>query len=303
MELLNKLCQTHAPSGNESAMTHFLLDYIKKNKSSWAHQPKVYSGENFQDCIILVFGKPRTAVFAHIDSIGFTVRYENQLIPIGGPEVEEGYELVGKDHLGIIDCKLIIDEENRLFYNFGRPIATGTDLTYKCNFIETDDFVQSCYLDNRLGVYNALKLAETLKDGAIVFSTYEEHGGGSVPFLIKYLYENHQIKQALVSDITWITEGVVHGEGVAISMRDKNIPRKAYLDKILKIAHHSKIPFQIEVEGFGSSDGKEIHNSPYPIDWCFIGAAESNVHTPTEIVHKKDIKAMLEMYQVLMEQL
>ena len=303
MKLLEQLCQIHAPSGNEQKMAQFLLDYIQQHKENWFCQPEIYSGEGFQDCIILKFGEPRTAIFAHMDSVGFTVRYENQLVPIGGPEILSGYKLVGEDKFGLIECTLNVDEENRLFYDFGRPIITGTDLVYKCDFIETDDYVQSCSLDNRLGVYNMLKLAETLKNGVIIFSAYEEHGGGSVPFLIKFIAEKYNIKQALISDITWITDGIRHGEGVVISLRDHNIPRKAYINRILDIAHESSIPYQLEVEGSGSSDGREIQKSPYPIDWCFIGAAESNVHSPKEKAHKADINAMLDMYRVLMEQL
>src|SRR5690606_38271842 len=121
----------------------------------------------------------------------------------------------------------------------------------------------SCYLDNRLGVFNCLKLAETLKDGLIVFSCWEEHGGGTVPFLVKYIYEKWKVKQALVSDITWITEGVAHGAGVVISMRDSSIPRRAYVDKIIGLAEESGISYQLEVERSGGSDGREIQNSPY----------------------------------------
>jgi putative aminopeptidase FrvX len=303
MQLLKQLCQIHAPSGNESNMTNFLLNYIEKEKKNWRHEPVIYAGDKLQDCIILKFGNPRTAVFAHVDSIGFTVRYENQLVPIGGPEIQKGDILTGKDSNGIIECTIDVDDENRVFYNFGRPIRTGTDLVFKCDFVETNEFVQSCYLDNRLGVYNALKLAETLKNGVIVFSTYEEHGGGSVPFLLKFIVEEFGIHQALISDITWTTDGVQHGNGVAISLRDKNIPRKKYLDSILEIAERSAIPYQLEVEGNGSSDGREIQYSPYAMDWCFIGAPESNVHTPKEKVFKSDINSMLAMYSTLMEQL
>ena len=95
MKLLKEMCAIHAPSGNETPMTNFLLKYIDKNKKQWKHKPKVFSGDGFQDCIVLVFGKPRTAVFAHIDSIGFTVRYGNELVKIGGPRTVDGFKLVG----------------------------------------------------------------------------------------------------------------------------------------------------------------------------------------------------------------
>ncbi|WP_416868075.1 MAG: aminopeptidase [Imperialibacter sp.] len=303
MKLLKDLCAVHAPSGDEAPMKEFLLSYINKQQKTWKVRPEIIQGPEFQDCLILAFGNPRTAIFAHMDSIGFTVRYDNQLVPIGGPDADTGTLLVGEDSLGPIECKLVLNEEGRAFYEFGRAIDRGTGLTYKCNFRQHDDMVTTCYLDNRLGVYNALKVAETLEHGVIVFSAWEEHGGGSVQYLTKYLYERWQIKQALVSDITWVTDGVHHGKGVAVSMRDKNIPRKSYVHRIIAIAQSSGVPFQLEVEGSGSSDGRDVQISPYPIDWCFVGAPESNVHSPNETVHKDDITAMVSLYEVLMAEL
>ena len=184
-----------------------------------------------------------------------------------------------------------------------RAIDRGTTLTFKSNFREDENFVQCCYIDNRLGVWNALQVAETLEDGIICFSCWEEHGGGSVGYLAKFIYENYGVKQALISDITWITKGIKHGEGVAISMRDSGLPRMSYVNKIIDLAKESSIPFQLEVENSGGSDGNALQRSPYPFDWCFIGAPEDNVHSPDEKVHKKDIETMVALYQYLMKNL
>ena len=303
MKLLQEMCAIHAPSGNEVAMTNFLLKYIDKHKKKWKHKPKVFSGEGFQDCIVLVFGKPRTAVFAHIDSIGFTVRYGKQLVKIGGPRTVDGFHLVGTDEKGPIDCTLNVDKENAITYKYKRELVRGTELTFKPEWRETKDYVQCCYMDNRLGVWNALKLAETLKDGIIVFSCWEEHGGGSVSYLQKFIYDKYKVKQALISDITWVTEGVPHGKGVVVSLRDSLVPRKSYINRILDIASKSKIPYQMEVEGSGGSDAKELQMSSNPWDWCFVGAPEDNVHSPNEKVFKSDIDSMVKLYKVLMEKL
>jgi putative aminopeptidase FrvX len=302
-KLLKSLCEVHAPSGNEIAMNEFLLSYIQKQKKKWKVKPEIITGEEFQECIILRFGKPRTAIFAHMDSIGFTVRYFNQLLPIGSPDAEMGTKLVGHDSLGPIECELEFDKENHAFYKFNRQIDRGTELTYKIEFSESKNFIQSAYLDNRLGIYNALKVAEKLQDGIIVFSCWEEHGGGSVPYLAKYIYERWNIRQALISDITWISDGVTPGKGVAISMRDRNIPRKSYVKRIIDIAIKRKIDHQLEVEGSGSSDGRELQTSPYPFDWCFVGAPEQNPHTPHEKVYKHDITTMIDLYGWLMKDL
>jgi putative aminopeptidase FrvX len=303
MRLLEQLCEVPAASGSESEMKNFLLTYVKENQENWKSKVEIIHGENFQDCLMLKFGQPRTAIFAHMDSVGFTVRYQNQLLPIGSPDAESGTRLVGRDEMGLIDCALEFDKEQHAFCVFGRTIERGTPLTYKPSFKETRNFVASPYLDNRLGVYAALMVAETLKDGVIVFTTWEEHGGGSVPYLAKHIYEEWNIRQALVADITWVTDGISHGNGVAISMRDRNIPRQSFVKKIIGLAKEHGIPFQVEVEGVGSSDGRELQLSPYPIDWCFVGAPEDGAHSPHERVHKDDIKSMIELYHILMEKL
>jgi putative aminopeptidase FrvX len=303
MKLLKAMCAISAPSGNEIAMTNFVLDYIKKNQKKWKVKPEVLYGDGFQDCIVLVFGKPRTAIFAHLDSIGFTVRYGTELVRIGGPRTENGFKLVGEDGKGKINCTLKVDGERNLSYEFKREIERGTMLTFQPDFRETKDFVQCCYLDNRLGVWNALQVAETLENGIIAFSCWEEHGGGSAEYLARFIHEKYGVRQALISDITWVTDGVPHGKGVVISLRDSGIPRRSYVNRIIEIAKKSKIPYQLEVEATGGSDGQALQRSPFPFDWCFIGAPEDFVHTPNEKVHKKDIKAMVDLYRVLMKKL
>jgi putative aminopeptidase FrvX len=302
-KLLKQLCEVHAPSGNEIAMKKFLLEYIQKNKKKWKVKPEIIEGDDFQECVILRFGEPRTAIFTHMDSIGFTVRYFNQLLPIGSPDAEMGTKLVGEDSLGPIECELEYDKENHAFYKFDRQIERGTELTYKIDFVESKNFIQSAYLDNRLGIYNSLNVAEKLQDGVIAFSCWEEHGGGSVPYLAKFIHETWSIRQALISDITWISDGVEPGKGVAISMRDRNIPRKSYVNRIIDIARKRKVDYQLEVEGSGSSDGRELQTSPHAFDWCFVGAPEQNPHTPHEKVHKHDIKSMIDLYGWLMKDL
>ena len=230
-------------------------------------------------------------------------RYFNQLLAVGSPDAEAGTRLVGVDSLGPIDCELELDKDQHAFYKFGRPIERGTPLSYKVNFKESKLYVETPYLDDRLGIYVALKVAEQMKDGVIVFSTWEEHGGGSVAYLAKFIYESWGVRQALISDITWVTDGVDHGKGVAISLRDRNIPRKEFIDRIIGIAKKHKVPHQLEVEGMGSSDGGELQRAPYPFDWCFVGAPEQFAHTPHEKVHKKDIDAMIELYGWLMKEL
>ncbi len=303
INLLRQLCNIPSPSGDEKAISDFVLQYIQQQQTTWKTRPELFHGDEFQHCIVLVFGKPRTAVFAHLDNIGYTVRYGTELVKIGGPRSVSGYKLRGTDSKGNVECELIVDAEGALSYQCHRMIDRGTNLSFKMDFREDENFIQSCYIDNRLGVAVALKLCETLENGIVIFSTWEEHGGGSVPFLAKFIYENYQIKNSLISDITWVTEGVASGKGVAVSMRDSGLPRKEYIYKIRDILQRNNLPFQLEVESSGGSDGNELQKQPYPIDWCFVGAPEDHVHTPDEKVHKADIDSMLKAYQLLMAHL
>ncbi|MFT5913843.1 MAG: putative aminopeptidase FrvX [Flammeovirgaceae bacterium] len=303
-QLLKQLCYIQAPSGDEGPMKQFILDYVEQHKHQWKVQPKIVHGEGFQDSIMLVFGEPRTAMFAHMDNIGFMTKYGTEIVKVGGPVAKHNYALVGEDEKGKFECEIDRHEESKhIHYKSCRKIKRGTYLNYKVDFRQSDEFVQSAYLDNRLGCWNALQVAKTLENGIIAFSTFEEHAGGAVGFMGRYIYEQHNVTQALISDITWVTDGVKHGKGVAISLKDRGVPRRSYVNKIVELAKESGIDYQIEIENSGGSDGLELQASPYPIDWCFIGAAEDNVHTPDEKVHKHDIVCMIEMYQYLMEKL
>ncbi len=302
MELLKQLCSIHAPSGNEIGMKNFIKQYVQQNQSNWVSVPEIIEGDFIQDCLLLKFGKPTTAIFAHMDSIGFTVRYKNEVVKIGGPVTGNGIKLVGKDSKGDIHC-VLKEVKNGLSVKFEREIDRGTELVFEPNWRENNEYVQCCYMDNRLGIWNALKVAETLENGVIAFSCWEEHGGGSVDYLAKYIYDKWQVRQALISDITWVTDGVPSGNGVVVSMRDRGIPRRSFIDKIIALSKESGIPFQLEVEGAGSSDGGYLQSSHLPFDWCFIGAPEDFVHSPDEKVHKKDIEGMWKLYEYLMKRL
>jgi putative aminopeptidase FrvX len=306
MELLKTLVALRGASGDEQGIRDFLINYFSDH-SKFKTSPILHFGKGFGDCLIVVFGTPRTSIYAHIDTIGYTIGYDNELIKIGGPATIDGTKLVGLDRLGEIETELqIIDLEDgsrHLRAIFSREIERGTNLTYKPNFRETDEAIQSPYMDNRLGVWNALKVAENLENGALVFSTYEEHGGNTVGYCARFLLEKYNVDQALISDITWVTDGVQHGGGVAISIRDSSIPRRSYLNKVLKIAQNSGLSYQLEVESAGGSDGSAIQKTGIPVDWLFIGAPEDNVHTSNEKVFKKDIASMLAMYNELMEKM
>ncbi|MCQ2960302.1 MAG: hypothetical protein MJ198_08975 [Bacteroidales bacterium] len=301
-KLLQKLCSISAPSSDESRMARFIVDYVEKNSSSWHRKPHILYGEEFQDCVMLVWGNPRTAIFAHIDSVAYMVGYNKTLVPVGSPRCEDGTELVGLQDGREVSC-VLREVEDELYYESAEELERGTLLTYKPDFSENGDFIESPFLDNRVGVYVALRLAETMENGAIVFSTGEETRSGNAKFCWRFLYENYHFHNALIADITWITEGIEYNKGCVVSLKDSNLPRKTFVDKILNIAKSKKIDIQREVETAGGSDGGSLQSIPYAVNWCFVGAAQEFPHTPKEKIHKNDIESMYLLYKELMEYL
>ncbi len=301
--LLEKLCSISAPSSDESRLANFIVEYVGKNSFAWRHKPKVIYGEDFQDCVMLVWGTPRTAIVAHLDSVGFMVGYNNELIPIGSPQCEDGTELVGFQDGVEVSCVYRLTDADMKTYESSIELERGTILTYKPNFRENDDYIVSPFLDDRVGVYIALLLAQKMKHGAIIFTTGEETGAGNVKFCWRYLYKMYHIHNALISDITWITEGIEYGKGCVVSMKDTNLPRRTYVEKILNVAKRENIAIQREIETAGGSDGASLQKIPYPVNWCFVGAAQEFPHSPNEKICKSDIDSMYLLYKELMEYL
>lgn len=302
--LLQQLCAIPGTSGDEIRVRDFLLEYTARNKAGWKNQPELFFGEEFQDNLILVFGHPRTAFFAHMDTVGYTVRYDNYLIAIGGPEGKSGDQLVFEEKGKNFSTSLLAATKKApMLIDFPRPLEPGTTLSYQPAFETDEQYIHSPYLDNRLGIWALLQLAEKAENIALVFTSWEEHGGGAAGYLARFLLEKYATRQAIIADVTWATEGVFPGKGPVVSLRDSRIPRKSYTNKIRQILSANELPFQLEVEAHGGSDGTELQQIPYPIDWCFIGPPSDNPHCARESVHLHDALTFVQMLEALAKNL
>ena len=94
---------------------------------------------------------------------------------------------------------------------------------------------------------------------------------------------------------------------VAIRLLSQHLLLEGPNERFISVENYnqlkSEIPFQLEVEAYGGSDGREIQFSPYAMDWCFIGAAEDQVHSPHEKVSLQDLDSMVQLYQYLLKEL
>jgi putative aminopeptidase FrvX len=287
LDLLWKLLQIDSPAGDEGAMADWLVAEIETNMPS-------VRVERIGDSVIAVRGKaPTVAVFAHIDTIGFTLGYDRNLIRIGGPAPKDGVALriAGGDARG----KLRVGKAGGWKLGGKANAEPGTRWVYAAEPKQSGDEITSPYLDNRAGVWAALQTLTRCENVAVAFTAGEEHSGHGALVCARRLYEGYAIYQALISDITWDTKHVHCGDGVAISLRDSMTPRQRYLERILALAEVSGVKYQREIESSGGSDGGYIQRSGFPIDWVFVGAPEKHPHTSAERVRISDLNAMADM--------
>ena len=293
-DLLWELLALDSPSGDESP----LADWLEHWAARALPDARV---ERFGDTVLLQRGaKPSVAVFAHTDTTGWTLGYNSQLIPIGDPNGKIGDQVrpagrpdngntLRRDTDGVWKLKGKTDSPPGSCWVYADPAA------------QKSGEIQGPYLDNRCGVWAALTALQHCAEICAAFTTGEEESGGGAMVSARHLYETHGITLALIADLTWHTKHVKCGLGAAISLRDRSLPRRHYLSRVLTLAERSGRPFQREIESSGGSDGGAIERSGVPLDWVFVGAPEKAPHTAKERVRIADLQSMAAMLVSLVD--
>lgn len=208
-ELLKKLCETAAISGREDKLIRFVADFAKQYTKK-VHIDKLgnvsatFDGTDAE--------APSIAFFAHLDEIGLIVRkveengflrveriggvperalvsLEVQIHTLDGQESYPGVFGIISHHITPADKKYAVTTTNDLYIDIGANskqevldmgIDVGSVVTYKNNFRILKDKVLSKALDDRMGVYNMLELADYLGEHPqkstihLIFSVQEE---------------------------------------------------------------------------------------------------------------------------------
>ena len=306
INLLKNLQNTMSVSSHEHRMKTFLLDYINKHKKCWKKKPKIVYGEKFNNMIILVFGKPRTAVLAHMDEIGFMAGNKNRLFEIGNTEVKKGDKLYGYNNKNE-KINAVVSKVGKKLLKFSskQNISIGTVLSYSPTWKETKKYIIGGANDNCVGILTLLHLAKTLENGILIFTTQEETSmDKNLGSIAKYLYEICKIKQVLVVDAASTTKDIIICKGPVIGVGIEEIPSPFYLSKINKIIEKHNFSIQLEIrDDFETSDFSRLTYSPYTFDICFIGFPIEKMHSTYEKVCKTDISTMFDIYSALMKNL
>jgi putative aminopeptidase FrvX len=288
LDLLWELLKQDSPAGDEGPLADWMEGWL-------AREAPAAAVERLGDSLIVTRGRtPAVAVFAHLDTTGWTLGYDKRLIRIGGPDGRPG-DLIRPVRQPDTGNTLARRKDGSWKVNSKTSARPGSRWVYAAVPEVSGSTITAPYLDNRVGVWAALQALIRCPEIAVAFTVQEEMGSQGAQIAARRLYETHGITQALVADLTWDTKHIKRRRGVAVSLRDSSLPRQRYLDRVLALAEESSLPFQREVESSGGSDGAGISRSGVPMDWVFIGAPEKSPHTAHEQAHAADLQGMAAM--------
>ena len=208
IQLLKELTSVSAICGHEDRLIRLVADKLEGccddlHIDRLGNVTAVFNGKP---------GAPTIAYFAHLDELGLIVRRveENGFLRIervgGVPEKallctqldvwavdgSKSYPAVvgtTSHHVTPPDKKFAVTTTSEIFIDMGLGskaevealgVGIGSMITYKPNFTEIGGMIASKALDDRMGVYVMLKMAEMLKDTeheatvALIFSVQEE---------------------------------------------------------------------------------------------------------------------------------
>lgn len=280
-------------------------------------------------------GGPRVAIAAHMDEIGFIVRYieENgylRLQPVGGFDArtlvaqrvkvhaEHGNPLPGVLQPGSKPIHLLKPDESKelrleeLFVDVGMPadvvrerVRIGDMVTMRGAFEKVGDMVVSKALDDRLGVYvmlEAIKAAGRVTADVYPTATVQEEvglrGATTAAFGIK-----PDIAIALDTTIAGDIPGIppdasvtkLRG-GTAIKIFDSSqLPNRKLVTHLRDIAESHSIPYQLEVLPRGGTDAGAFQRAQDGIVTATISIPSRYVHTVNEMAAVSDIQASVDL--------
>ncbi len=280
-------------------------------------------------------GGPKVAIAAHMDEIGFLVRYIEEsgylrLQPVGGFDprtmvaqrvkvhVESGAPLPGVLQPGAKPIHLLKEGDSKelkldeFFVDLGltadevkERVSIGDMVTMSRDLQLMGDMVVSKALDDRLGVYvmlEAVKAAGKVDADVYPVATVQEEvglrGATTAAFGIK-----PDIAIALDTTIAGDIPGIPTDasvtrlrSGTAIKVFDSSqLPNRKLVAHLREIAEAHNIPFQLEVLPRGGTDAGAFQRAQDGVITATISIPSRYVHTVNEMASVGDIQASVDL--------
>ncbi|HZW04858.1 MAG TPA: M42 family metallopeptidase [Anaerolineaceae bacterium] len=313
-ELIQKLVETTAPSGYETAVR----DLVRREIEPLADEITVDALGN----LIARKGSKagnglRIMLDAHMDEIGVIVTHvdENGFVrftTIGGvyarmliggrvkfldgtPGVIGGEQLESNDKVHPFD---------RLFIDVGAtsradcPVKVGDIAAFDRPFVDMGDRMVAKAMDDRIAVAVLIEVMRRLSDGPneiyFVFSTQEEVGPrGAVTAAYSI-----DPDLGIAVDVTMTGDtpkarrmDVSLGKGPAIKVRDAGMLADPRIVRwMADTAERLEIPFQLEILEGGTTDARAIQLTRAGVPSGCVSIPCRYVHSPSEMVDRQDVE-------------
>ncbi|MCD8391253.1 MAG: M42 family metallopeptidase [Firmicutes bacterium] len=313
ISLLERLTQTDGVSGNEDAVR----DIIKNEIEKYCDDVTVDAMGN------IIAHKSGTGkkimLAAHMDEIGVIVTFIDdkgflRFAPVGGLYIRDltcRRVRFANGTVGVIGCeddekkpelkKLYIDIGAKNAKDAQKRVSVGDTAAFVGGYHKSRDTIVSKALDNRVGCYVALESAKRLKESAAdmyyVFTTQEEvglRGAKTAAYTVAPDY-------AIALDVTDTGDTpeapkmpVKLGGGAAIKVMDRSVLCDADIRETMRAAAQKDgILYQLEIMTDGGTDAGAIHLSRGGVKTGGISVPARYIHSPSEMVSDKDVKACI----------
>lgn len=329
MKLLRKLCETPAVPGREQKLISLMKSEFKKTCDSVKTDSmgnvigiKKSSCNNARKVMICGHMDEIGFIVSHIDDKGFL-----KVAPRGGhcppTLISQRVRICGKEEiLGIVegppsalkkDNKDKAPEIKDMFIDTGlsadklkKKVSVGDFVVLERSFLEQGDCCISKAFDDRVGCYMVIEAMRRLAKSKLpvdvyaVGSTQEEVGLRGATSAARTIEPDIGIALDVTTafDVPGVGEAkqiTALGNGIAIKINDvASISNHGIVKNMTALAKKHKIKFQSEILPYGGTDAKAMQTFGAGAV-CTLSVPTRYVHTPSEMINKKDLKAGIDL--------
>jgi len=309
IELLQKLTEAHGVSGYEGPIKKIVEEYFKSIGK--IHKDQIGS------LIVEKNGSeksPRIMVAAHMDEIGFMVRFISsegyiKFLPLGGwfDQVLLGQRVIikttNKDVIGVIGVKpphlLSVEDRKKVVekaemyidigaisreevesagIKIGDPVIPSS----KFEVLSNGKSVLGKAFDDRVGVGLTIEVLQEL--------TQSQHP--NTVFGAATVMEEVGLRGAIAGDVPGVKpeeSNIKLGYGPGILFYDaRMIPNLKLRDFVLELSKEKDIPLQMSMITGGATDGGIIHLYKTGVPTIVITVPARHIHSHSSIIHMDD---------------
>jgi tetrahedral aminopeptidase len=280
-------------------------------------------------------GGPKVMIAAHMDEIGFVVKYIDKegflrLNPVGGFDPRQlnsqrvmvqtrGGALQGVLMYGTKPAHLLSEDEKKqgqnldgFFVDLGlsgdevkEKVRLGDMVTMDRNFVHVGNHVTCKSMDDRCGVYVMVEAVKALGEhGAEIYAvaTVQEEIGLRGAAASGWSVEPDiciALDVTLANDIPGISEQdhvTKLGEGAAIKIMDSSlICHPGLVEQFRSVAEKHGIKHQMEILARGGTDAGAVQRLHGGVPSITLSIPTRYIHTVNETVHPDDVQACVDL--------